>query len=363
MNQGFPIPVLQHIEPFLDDASCSALARVNRTHMFLCYARAKRLFGWGQSNFPRFLVDRFIFPKDAFLQMQLAKLLLMNEGDPNMYPEFSVVQFVETCKANENDIDAILESALTVAVPLKITYDFYKSKIAFVPPPSILEQLSNMVKVTTKRAWLALNILLENSVAKCSLAALLNRPIVYKRHVEYVGDRLFFDEAMAGLVDEFSNTDIVMYEAWRMEKEDLQEELRYMCERQESGSFFFFEHPDLALEWTDELPLELCLQLLIDSPNFVHRCTKFVDRLRWNKSEQEILELFTKDEGSSIYYDFEDCVKEGMCSLDELAQLIKFPLTRQSAIDRSFELLKYYWTRGKEKKYNEVLSFLKQNKK
>lgn len=364
MNQGFPIPVLQHIEPFLDDASCSALARVNKTHMFLCYARAKRLFGWGKRKFPRYLVDKFIFPKDTFLQMQLSKQLLMNEGDPKMHSKSSVAQFVEICKANENNIDAILESAFTVAVPLNITYDFYKSKIAFLPPKRILEDVSKLSKleVTTHRMWLALNILLENSVAKCSLAALLNRPSVYKRHVEHVGDRLFFTEAMSGIVDEFSNTDIIIDEAWRMEKEDLQEELRRICEGHDSGPFFFFEHPDLALEWRDQLPLKLCFRTLMDSPNFIDRCTKFKRLLRLR--DEEIMKLFTEeDECSPIYYDFEDCVTSGFCSLEELTKFINFPITRQAAIDRCFQLLKYYWIEGKENKYNKMLEFLKHNRK
>jgi hypothetical protein len=76
--EGFPLSVLQHLEPFLSDETLSSLARVCRGHLALCYLRAASVFRW---NRPKLFGFRFCntqhFSRDAFLNIQLTKIYWM----------------------------------------------------------------------------------------------------------------------------------------------------------------------------------------------------------------------------------------------------------------------------------------------
>ncbi len=367
-NNGFPLPALLVMEAYLSDTDLSMLARCCRTHMVLCYARAKRSFKWGK-NPSIFYMYNYNFPADQFLQMQLAKALLVSTGEPDvMTRHIDGIKNIASMSFDE------LTTSLSCAIPLKLSFARYMEKVCFVDAKVITTdpEVSKNRQVQTPRELFAIYILCKHPIAKCSFAVQTNNIDIYNVWRPRIHETQSFCKlALSVCTSRDHDTSIIHREIFlgvkhnKREVEDAVSDLSEETVTNSKRNFQFYEHPlvcAMLLEvgltdpkrWFDEL-------LFNDNNNAGPlRCMSLMHHLKM--SEEKVLEIFISEEFSFIYENVDENRKTNLkshyhnfaswCDVRHITLLLEFPVTRLVTLKRLEAYAQINWFR---KKYAQFL--------
>lgn len=372
---GFDIPTLVRMEPYLTDEDISVLARCCRRHMILCYLRAVRLFEWGKKVCCLRFETRFLYPTDQFLQLQCAKMMVFSRSEPDMTPSTVLEN-----KPQPNNVDEFM-SAFSVLIPMTMSFDTYMRSVCFVDGKEIANNAKRRsMDIKSYRELLAYHICVGDDLAKCSFASQTNKFALYNRLRSSLSRGVhFLFEALSSCTSQHSDVRIFINEIDIVIKSENENIFDCLCTHRETtrvGNFRFYEHPIVArhiygfIGVGDEFggmgEISRWFYELLDEPDGIWRCERL--RIQIGFTERQVVNCFESLEFCFISeeIDFEDhdaidkLIREGNISLEpeEIKRLLSYNVTRHAAKAKLRGYIAYLLQKGNMELFNELKKLL-----
>lgn len=342
----FPTPFLSRLEPYLNDRDLSKMSRSSKRHMILCYLRVSKLLHW---NIPKALIfaceETDYFPPDAFLQVQIAKTMLLSPIQKE--------ESIDSCEVMPRAMEQYLTGRNKRVWPF--SFEAYMRSVCFVDCRAIRSQgLPETYNFNTR--LIASFILHGDIEAKIRLQLQLGNYESYLSYREKSYKTSYFNLALRSCTSLMSDPRFIIHEAFLAITTGYQIEdfvFDYLGTIQdEEVAFMSLEHKSVFdyLRDNDVLQLYWFSYELLTNPNRgLERCQRLMKLGCFTK--EEFLRSLELAHGSFIadYIDSddEDSIREYMDECDpdtilsQLDALIEYEDTRALTIQRLKKILLY----------------------